>query len=140
MLKNLKKILVFVVLSCASAVFAQEELFQIKKVDFISKGKTKESALRKNISDINYKRVFTSQEELEEYLHDIYQNIENTRLLTDIEYSYNIAETTDNGINLIEAQYTFKDSHSMLIFPKPALDTKAVDKELEGYQAKLKEV
>ena len=54
MLKNLKT-LVFVVISCASAIFAQEDLFQIKKVDFISKGKTKESALKKNISDINYK-------------------------------------------------------------------------------------
>lgn len=46
MLKNLKT-LVFVVISCASAIFAQEDLFQIKKVDFISKGKTKESALKK---------------------------------------------------------------------------------------------
>lgn len=132
MLKNLKKTLIFVVLSCASAVFAQEELFQIKKVDFISKGKTKESALKRNITDINYEKVFTSQEELEKYLHDIYQNIENTRLLTDIEYSYEIAETTDDGINLVEAQYTFKDSHSMLIFPKPALDTNS------GIEIKLK--
>mgnify|MGYP002730628734 FL=1 len=131
MLKNLKT-LVFVVISCASAIFAQEDLFQIKKVDFISKGKTKESALKKNISDINYKRVFNSKEELEKYLHDIYQNIENTRLLTDIEYSYDIAETTGDGINRIEAQYTFNDSHSMLIFPKPSLDTNS------GIEIKLK--
>ena len=131
MLKNLKT-LVFVVISCASAIFAQEDLFQIKKVDFISKGKTKESALKKNISDINYKRVFNSKEELEKYLHDIYQNLENTRLLTDIESSYDIAETTGDGINLPAAQYTFNDSHSMLIFPKPSLDTNS------GIEIKLK--
>ncbi|MGN0730009.1 hypothetical protein [Treponema sp.] len=129
--RNIKKFIFVFALSCTS-VFAQEELYKISKVDFISKGKTQENALRKNISDINYKKIFKSKDELEKYLHDIYQNIENTRLIEDIEYSYKISEITEDGISLVEAEYTFDDSHSMIIFPKPSLDTNS------GIEVKLK--
>lgn len=113
-------------------LFAQQSRCQLQTVEFISKDKTQVSALKRNIADIQYDRIFFSKEELEQYLHDLYQSLQNTRLLKDISYSYSTAGETEDGIELIEARYEFSDSHSMIVFPKPSLDTNS------GIEVKLK--
>ena len=105
--------------------------FRLKSIDFESKEKTSVSALKRNIVDIDYERIFESQEEMEKYLYDVYQELENTRLLENIQYSYSIAGSED-GVSLVAAQYSFEDSYSIIVFPKPTFDTN------EGIEIKLK--
>ncbi len=150
MFRKTKLILFFSFAFSALSLFAQEQVeqtnevskqqesldngehYQIKNIDFNSNGKTKAFALKRTIPDIDYLRIFDSKEELEGYLHDVYQDIENTRLLRDIEYSYETEETTEDGITFVVAEYSFYDTHPMIIFPRPSFDTNS------GIELKLK--
>lgn len=111
------------ILAASIPFFAEENQFKLQDVEFDSKGRTSVSALKRNISEIDCTRIFDSREELEKYLSDICQEIQNTRLLKDIDYSYDETGPDENGISLVDAKFSFKDTHSMIIFPKPSLDT-----------------
>lgn len=108
-----------------------QETFQIKNVTFNSKGKTKPYAIKRNITDIDYDRIFLSKEEFENYLKDIRQQITNTRLVENIEFNYVVIEK-ENNLNIADVIYSFSDSKSFLMFPKPTLDTNS------GFELKLK--
>ena len=66
--------------------------------------------------------TFETLEDLENYLKEVNQNLENTRLLENITYKYEIEPVSEN-IKDVVAEYTFEDSTSLLIFPKPSLDS-----------------
>ena len=108
-----------------------QETYKIKNVTFNSKGKTKPYAIKRNITDIDYERIFLSKEEFENYLKDIRQQITNTRLVENIEFNYVVIEK-DNNLNIADVIYSFSDSKSFLMFPKPTLDTNS------GFELKLK--
>lgn len=108
-----------------------QETYKIKNVTFNSKGKTKPYAIKRNITDIDYERIFLSKEEFENYLKDIRQKITNTRLVENIEFNYVVIEK-DNNLNIADVIYSFSDSKSFLMFPKPTLDTNS------GFELKLK--
>lgn len=108
-----------------------QETYQIKNVTFNSKGKTKVYAIKRNITDIDYERIFLSKEEFENYLKDIRQQIENTRLVENLEFNYVVIEKIDD-LNIADVIYTFSDSKSFLMLPKPTLDTNS------GLELKLK--
>ncbi|MCR5217222.1 hypothetical protein [Treponema sp.] len=112
----------------AQAVFSQETKgFQIKSVDFDIDGRTQKSAIQRNITEINYDKVFKSQEDADAYLKDIEQELENTRLFASVDYSYTVDEE-----GKISATYKLKDSMSLIVFPKPSLDSNS------GFEAKIK--
>ncbi len=102
--------------------FASAEKFRIAEITLESKGKTRSEFLIEKIPPVNKTTVFEGKEELESYLLEIKQNLENTRLLENIEFIY---ETTDleDGISLVKARYSFSDSTSLLILPKPSYDS-----------------
>lgn len=108
-----------------------QETYKIKNVTFNSKGKTKPYAIKRNITDIDYERIFLSKEEFENYLKDIRQQITNTRLVENIEFNYVVIEK-DSNLNIADVIYSFSDSKSFLMFPKPTLDTNS------GFELKLK--
>ena len=128
---KLKKSLLIVLASLAT-LGASAEKYILHDVVMNPTGKTKSFAVKNNITEINYKKIFNSTEELEKYLDDIHQELENTRILTDITHSYVVQGKNDDGVNLVIAQYTFDESHSMIVFPKPTFDTN------DGIEVKFK--
>ncbi len=108
-----------------------QEKYKILNLEFNSQGKTKVYAIKRNVTNIDYNKIFTSKEEFETYLSDIKQQLVNTRLVDNIQYSYEIAGTEDD-INLAKVSYSFSDSKSFLALPKPTLDTNS------GFEIKLK--
>ncbi|WP_407400841.1 hypothetical protein [Treponema sp.] len=105
-----------------SASFAFSETFCLSDIRFNSLGKTKPQYLLQTVPPLQRNHFFETKEELEEYLKQINQNLENTRLLENISYAYEIT-AMDDDIAFVEAEYTFEDSTSLLIFPKPSLDS-----------------
>lgn len=130
----MKKMFIALVSAIAiSSAYSQETgKFQIKELVHAPKGKTNPYAVERSIPDIQYDKVFESEEHLERYLDGVRQHIENTRLLKDIEYTYEISETTDDGINLVSATYSYDDTTTFIIFPKPKFDTN------DGIEVKFK--
>ncbi len=124
MQKRIFTCLTTILLSAAiSNTLSAQDKYQLKTVNFDSRDNTKTYVLKNKIENIKYDTVFESKSDFEKYLAEIYQELENTRLLKDIEYEYEITETSDDGINIVSATYTFHDSKSMIVFPKPKFDT-----------------
>lgn len=115
-----KKIFSLLLIFITSFAFSQS--FCLKNVQFNSLGKTKTEYLKQVIPPIQTGYIFYTKKELESYLEQINQNLINTRLLENITYKYEEDADTKGLIN-INAQYTFEDSTSLLIFPKPSLDS-----------------
>lgn len=101
-------------------VFAEK--YCLKDIKFNSLGKTKPAYLIQNIPPLQKDHEFETKEELETYLAEVKQNLENTRLLVNISYTYETSAQEDETAKII-AEYTFEDSTSLLIFPKPGLDS-----------------
>lgn len=105
-----------------SSFVAFGEKFYLNDIRFVSLGKTKPQYLLQTIPPLQTGHVFNSEEELKSYLREINQNLENTRLLENISYRYE-TESLDGEDCVVSAEYTFEDSTSLLIFPKPSLDS-----------------
>lgn len=103
-------------------LFANEK-FRLCKVEYNSQGKTKPENITQIIPPVNHEKIFETREELESYLKQIRQNLDNTRLLLDITYEYETVQTNEDGISEIKASYTFRDSNSMIIFPIGTFDS-----------------
>ncbi|MBB5218439.1 hypothetical protein DYE49_05145 [Treponema rectale] len=101
--------------------------YRIGTVNFNVRGRTRPEAIERNITEINHSKIFKTQEEAENYLKEILQELQNTRQFDSVSYTY----TTDEN-NVISAEYKLKDSISLLVFPKPSLDSNS------GFEAKLK--
>ena len=98
------------------------EKFKIDEINLESKGKTKSEFLIEKIPPVNKTVVFESLDDLESYLNEIRQNLENTKLLEGLEFTYETSGI-QNGISLVKAEYSFYDSTSLLILPKPSYDS-----------------
>lgn len=99
-----------------------DEKFKLSEVEYNSLGKTKAANISQAIPPVSYGKIFESIEELELYLNQIQQNLDNTRLLLDISYTYETVKS-DGEISEIKAVYTFRDSNSMIIFPLGTFDS-----------------
>lgn len=95
------------------------EQYRIADVIFDSKEKTDPKMLQRKISPIDKKRVFSSEESLEEYLAFIKQQLVNTRLLENIEYSWEPSGQKEGDVLLVSARYSFEDSKSFVLVPFP---------------------
>lgn len=111
-----------ILLLSLSVSFAFSEKFCLSDIRFNSQGKTKPQYLVQTIPPLQTGHVFENQEELENYLKEVQQNLENTRLLENITYKYDL-ESEEDGTKVVVAEYSFEDSTSLLIFPKPSLDS-----------------
>lgn len=123
---KIKCILIFILLSFLSDFYVfsiSAKKYKLDIVDFISNGKTNPSILRQKITPINTDRLYSSLEELEIALANIKQEIENTRLLTNITYNYELTELQENGIQLVKAIFSFYDTESFVIIPCPSVDS-----------------
>lgn len=101
---------------------AYSEKYCLSDIRFESLGKTKPQYLLQTIPPLQTGHTFETLEDLENYLKEVNQNLENTRLLENITYKYEIEPVSEN-IKDVVAEYTFEDSTSLLIFPKPSLDS-----------------
>lgn len=134
--KKIAAIIAFLMAACYS--FAQEATpeesknYKIRSVEFNSQDKTKVSALKKNIADINYEKIFATKAEFETYLEEIKQELINTRTLENISYNYSAEYNSESDTTLADVTYTFSDSTSILVFPKPSFDSNS------GIEVKLK--
>ncbi|MBP5158270.1 MAG: hypothetical protein ILP18_10420 [Treponema sp.] len=98
---------------------AAAEQYRIADVTFNSKEKTDPKMLMRKIPPVEKNRLFASKEELEEYLAYICQQLVNTRLLENIEYSWEPSGVADSGVQLVNVTYSFEDSKSFMIVPYP---------------------
>ncbi len=78
------------------------EKFKIDEITLESKGKTKSEFLIEKIPPVNKTVVFESLDDLESYLNEIRQNLENTKLLEGLEFTYETSGI-QNGISLVKA-------------------------------------
>lgn len=89
----------------------------IHNVIYDSKGITKDFALKRNVN-VDYSKTFKSEDELNTYIQYLTQQLENTRLLEDISYSYDFLEETD-GLIPVDVTIHVSDSSHFLMLPKP---------------------
>ncbi|MBR6153709.1 MAG: hypothetical protein IKQ43_04675 [Treponema sp.] len=104
--------------------------YRIHDVTYDSKGITKPFALSRNI-EIDYSKTFSTEEELKTYIEYIIQQLENTRLLEDIDVSYELLAPSDGYIP-VDLAITVSDSSHFLIMPKPSYDSNT------GFELELK--
>ncbi len=105
--------------------------YRIANAQYISTGSTKVFALERTVP-INKKLVFASKEQLESYLDDIKQSLENTRLLAEIDIQYQAHLPDAEGIIPVDVVITVSDSKHLLGLPKPSYDSNT------GAELKLK--
>ncbi len=122
-----KQFLVFLLASLFLAMLSAQEdesetHFKIQSIIYHPEGKIQASALNRYLR-IDTTRIYDSQEELEAALEFIGQRLENSRFFEQISHSYTVIAHTEDGINLVEAEYSFKVSNSLLIFPSPSFDS-----------------
>ena len=96
---------------------AYSEKYCLSDIRFESLGKTKPQYLLQTIPPLQTGHTFETLEDLENYLKEVNQNLENTRLLENITYKYEIEPVSEN-IKDVVAEYTFEDSTSLLILQK----------------------
>lgn len=123
---KIKFVLIFIfliLLNSISAFCLTIKKYKIDKVYFISKGKTNASIVEQKITPVDTEKTYTSLEELENYLLFIKLELENTRLLSDISYSYELTELKKEGIQSVEATYSFNDTKSLIIIPRPSVNS-----------------
>lgn len=117
----LRRSLVLSFLFCFSALVHSQK-YRVEDVVLVSKDKTKTPYLMDKIPSIDKTTLFETKDDILSYLEDIDQSLENTRLLENLTYSYEELQEQD-GIIPVRATYTFNDSTSLLIFPKPSFDS-----------------
>ncbi|MBP5443175.1 MAG: hypothetical protein J6Y60_08035 [Treponema sp.] len=104
--------------------------YRIHDINYECTGLTKPFALERNIK-VDYDKKFSSDEELNVYIDHIVQQLENTRLLEDIDVSYELLDPTDGYIP-IDITIKVSDSSHFLIMPKPSYDSNT------GFELELK--
>lgn len=97
----------------------------ISSYSFSIDGSTKESALRKKMFTSEMIESFTTEEAMVKSLNEKQQSLMNTRLFSDVSYTY-IRESTNNGIASYEVTFTIKDASTFLILPYPKFDNDTI--------------
>ncbi len=103
----------------------------IASSQYISKGITKTFVLERSVP-VRKDIVFESRRELETYLDNLKQSLENTRLLENIDIQYTCSEPDSDGIVPVAVTITVSDSQHILGLPKPSYDSNS------GVELKLK--
>lgn len=138
----MKKIFFIIIgLIISSIVFAENMVsYRITGIDFETDGITNTEILKSQLY-IDNNKIFSGEEELQEFIHQLQQQMENFRLFENI--SINISsplkpaeasdtEYKDDGIRLIHLKISFTDSKHLLCLPKPSYDSN------KGAELKLK--
>ncbi len=143
--KSLKKVFVLTLfLFSLKMLFSQQnellsdnQFYKISDVIFISEGKTNITVLKQNI-EIDTDKVFSSEQELFDYIKIINQQLINLRLLDDIEIKTEKTEPNESfpvenkNITFYTITISFSDSKHLLILPKPGYDSNS------GFELKVK--
>ncbi len=116
-----KRLVLFVIFSLLlfSSFAGEGNRYRINSVTFDSREKTDPKMLLRKIGKIDEEKVFGSKEELDGYLAFIYQQMINTRLLENIEYSYTELKGKEADVTLVDVLYSFEDTSSLMIVPYP---------------------
>lgn len=94
-----QKILVMVTIFSLLPAFIFCERFKIDDVKYDITGKTKEYPLKTNVK-IDYNKIFKNSDELVEYVKDVKQRLENTRVFQSVEVDFKIAgDESDKSID-----------------------------------------
>ena len=127
--RSLKKKLCLVCLLASflcALVAAQEEKnskrFRLLNITFHPEGRIERSALLRYLR-IDMAHIYDSQEELEQFLDSVHQRLENSRFFEQISHTYSVSAYTDDGIDLVDAEFSFTVSNSLLAFPSPSFDS-----------------
>lgn len=113
------------ILLFASSLFAKD--YQIKEVEYNLNPSswsflptTSEYALQNNVP-VNKTKLFTTKEDLEIYIKDYTQRLENTRAFDSVQVEYVVSETKE--LNEVTLKVTTTDTVHLLAVPYPKYDS-----------------
>ncbi len=134
-----KSLFAAIALVTAFSALTEGEKFRISNIEYELE-KTKQSAVERNIP-ISTKRIFTSKEELDNYIEDLKVRFQNERVFQETSVEYEIeekieeteeSETEEEATKLVTVKVKATDSKSMLILPYPKYSSS------DGFSAKIK--
>src|SRR5574344_182936 len=128
--KGIKRVLTICLTSLFLISFAAAKEYRMSSVQYVCSGITKANALQR-VVPIDTKRVFSSYEALDAYITDIVQQLENLRLLDNINSEYVCQDEVDN-ISPVTLTIKVDDSKHFLALPKLSYDSNS------GSELKLK--
>ena len=95
--------------------------YKVNSLSYETSGRTKPYALERNISTLPESHIFPNEREFTSYLEKIRLQIMNTRMFATVTFVFTTKE--ENGIALADVVFKTKDSHNVLVLPKPSLDS-----------------
>jgi outer membrane protein assembly factor BamA len=117
-------VLVSIIFALAQPLFSQVEVkksYKVEDVTYTSTGLTKPWALKQKV-DVNRDLVFHSEDEVKVYMGKVVQQLENTRMLEDVQASYELGEEQD-GVVPVKFNIRVSDSNHILALPKPSYNS-----------------
>ena len=94
-------------------------VFNIEAAGLKILGKTRQEAILKEYP-LDKKKVFTSSEELEQYIENYKIKLESSRAFESITINHEIKASDENDINDVYLTIDLKDSHHMIAMPYPS--------------------
>ena len=121
----------FLLLSLFVSPCFSENTYKINDIKYSISGITREYVLSQKLN-IDTKTVFESEEELNKYLDDIKQDIDNLRVIESSEIEPSFSEPDENGLISVNLHIKTRDSINFVIVPYPTYDINT------GFKLKLK--
>jgi outer membrane protein assembly factor BamA len=105
--------------------------FRIDSVTYDISGSTREYPLRR-LADIDKKRVFLSQQELDVYVNNLRTKLQNERVFESTSVDVSLGQAGADGIVPVSLVVHTKDTWNIIVLPYPKYDSN------DGFTIKLK--
>ena len=125
----MKKILTLLLIFTSISVLAFSEQYRITDVEYTTVGagfnflgKTKPSSIRQKFP-VDKKKIFDSQEALENYIQNYQKELESSRNFETVEINYTTSFNAASDINEVSLSIHIQDSHHLVVAPYPKYKT-----------------
>ena len=125
----MKKLFALVLIISSIAFLAFSDQYRIKDVEYTTVGagfkflgKTKPSSIRQKFP-VEKKKIFDSQEALENYIKNYQNELESSRNFETVEINYTISFNDASDINEVSLTIHIQDSHHLVVAPYPKYKT-----------------
>lgn len=125
----MKKIFIFIFLSCFF-INVYSEGYKIENIEYDTKGMTRETALMSNVP-IDTTTVFKTEDELNKYLKDLDNRLNNLRILESASVEI-VSKEDKNEYISVSILIKTKDTWNIIVIPYPSYDSNS------GFSLKLK--